>query len=176
MYWINGQGEYRQFVANRVKKIREHERVTWHHVTTDQNSADLGSRGRYVTNNELWQHGPSWLSDKTKWPPEIALKPSKETTEESKHIRQVQALVTASPQRDKFDELLESYRLRKVLRIGAWIQRFICNCRSPSADREYGPLKTNEIEQQTTWWIKRAQQEADKRGDRRRESAVESAT
>ena len=39
LYWINGQGEYRQFVANRVKKIREHERVIWHHVTTDQNPA-----------------------------------------------------------------------------------------------------------------------------------------
>ena len=98
------------------------------------------------------------MSDKTKWPPEIALKPSKETTEESKHTRQVQALVTASPQRNEFDELLESYRLRKVLRIGAWIQRFTRNCRRPSADREYGPLKSNEIEHQKTWWIKRVQQ------------------
>ena len=141
LYWVNGQGqrsEYRQFVANRGKKIREHERVMWYHVTTDQNPADLGSHGGYVTNNELWQHGPSWLSYKTNWPPEIALEPSKEiTTDELKHTRQVHALVTASPQRDEFDELLESYRLRKVLRIGAWIQRFIRNCRSPSAEREY---------------------------------------
>ena len=91
LYWINGQGEYGQFVANRVKKIREHERVIWHHVTTDQNPADLGSRGGYVTNNELWQHGTSWLSDKTRWPPEIALQSSQETTEGSKPIRQVQA-------------------------------------------------------------------------------------
>ena len=162
LYWINGQGEYRQFVANRVKKIREHERVKWHRVTTDQNTADLESRGGYVTNSELWQHGPCWLSDKTKWPPEIALKPSKETTGELKHTRQVHALVTASPQRD---ELLESYRLRKVLRIGAWIQRLIRNCRSLSAEREYAPLKTNEIGHQTTWWIKRVQHEADKRGE-----------
>ena len=152
-------------MANRVKKIREHERVIWHHVSTDQDPADLGSRGGYVTNNELWQHGPSWLSGKTKWPPEIALQPSQETTEESKHIRQVQALSTASPQREEFDELLESYRLRKVLRIGAWIQRFIRNCRSPSAGREYGPLKTNETEQKTIWWIQRVQQEANKRGE-----------
>ena len=55
LYWINGQGEYRQFVANPEKKIREHERVIslWHHVTTDKNPADLGSRGGYVINNEL---------------------------------------------------------------------------------------------------------------------------
>ena len=52
-----------------------------------------------------------------------------------------------------------------MLRIGAWIQGFIRICRSPSAEREYGPLKTNEIEPQTTWWIKRVQQEADRRGE-----------
>ena len=52
-----------------------------------------------------------------------------------------------------------------MLRIGAWMQRFIRNCRSPSADREYGPLKTNEIELQTIWWVERVQQEADKRGE-----------
>ena len=27
LYWIGGQGEYRQFVANRVRKIKEHNRV-----------------------------------------------------------------------------------------------------------------------------------------------------
>ena len=52
-----------------------------------------------------------------------------------------------------------------MLRIGAWIQRFIRNSRSPSADREYDLLKTNETEHQTIWWIQRVQQEADKRGE-----------
>ena len=148
LYWINGQSEYRQFVANRVRKIREHERVTWHHVPTDQNPADLGSRGGDITTNELWQHGPSWLSDKAKWPPEITLKASRETTEESKCARRVQALATSSPNQDDFDKLLESYQVRKVLRIGAWIQRF-----------------HGEIENQTIWWIKRVQQEAVNNGE-----------
>jgi hypothetical protein len=31
LYWIGGQGEYRQFVANRVKKIKEHNPVKWHY-------------------------------------------------------------------------------------------------------------------------------------------------
>ena len=36
---------------------------------------------------------------------------------------------------------------------------------SPSADREYGPLKTNETEHKTIWWIQGVQQEANKRGE-----------
>lgn len=34
LYWIRGQGEFKQFVANRVKKINSHERVTWRYVPT----------------------------------------------------------------------------------------------------------------------------------------------
>ena len=49
LHWIRGNGEYRQFVANRVRKIKEHEIDEWRHVPTDQNPADLGSRGGSVT-------------------------------------------------------------------------------------------------------------------------------
>lgn len=41
--WINGQGEYRQFVSNRVAKIKEQCHIQWHHVPTEENAADLGS-------------------------------------------------------------------------------------------------------------------------------------
>ena len=56
LYWIEGAGEYRQFVANRVAKIRSHTSVKWHYVPTDQNPADLGSRGGQLT--EMWHNGP----------------------------------------------------------------------------------------------------------------------
>ena len=65
--WINGQGEYRQFVVNRVKKIQEHERLEWHQVPTIQNPADVGSRGATVIDNNLWQHGPD-LNEKVHKP------------------------------------------------------------------------------------------------------------
>ncbi len=54
-------------------------------------------------------------------------------------------LATSSPNQDEFDKQLESYRVGKVLRIGAWIQRFIRNCQSCSDDWEYVPLKTGEV-------------------------------
>ena len=59
LYWIEGTGEYRQFVANRVAKIQSHTSVEWHHISTDQNPADLGSRRGQLT--EMWFNGPRWL-------------------------------------------------------------------------------------------------------------------
>lgn len=41
---VNGDGEYRQFVANRVQNIKQQRGIVWRHVATDQTQADLGSR------------------------------------------------------------------------------------------------------------------------------------
>ena len=61
LYWIKGQGEYRQFVSNRVHKIQQHDQVKWHHVPTEDNPADLGSRGGNAVDNHRWKHGPTCL-------------------------------------------------------------------------------------------------------------------
>ena len=45
LYWIRRSGEYRQFVVNPMNKTQQHQGIVWHHVPTDQNPADLGSRG-----------------------------------------------------------------------------------------------------------------------------------
>jgi hypothetical protein len=60
LYWINDQGEYHQFVANRVNKIQQNNQITWHHVPTTDNPADIESRGGNVVNNELWKKGPKY--------------------------------------------------------------------------------------------------------------------
>ena len=160
LYWIGGQGEYRQFVANRVKKIKEHDRVQWHYVPTKQNPADLGSRGGDVSNNELWLRGPTWLSDRNEWPADVALEANPEVKEEEKRDRLItQTFVTVAREPDEFDQLIETYHLRKVLRIGAWIRRFHRNSRNQDAtSRDMGPLKTSETEEQRKWWTRRVQQ------------------
>ena len=73
LFWIRGKGEYRQFVANRVQKIQQHDKVVWHHVPTSQNPADLGSRSGSVVKNHLWTEGPTWLSNRSEWPADVAL-------------------------------------------------------------------------------------------------------
>ena len=61
LHWVKGGGEYKQFVMNRVKKIQAHPKIIWRHVPTQDNPADLGSRGGQVTDNPLWWKGPQWL-------------------------------------------------------------------------------------------------------------------
>ena len=72
LYWINGAGDYKQFVGNRVRKIREHDDVEWRHVPTRDNPADLASRGGPVLQeNSLWWNGSEWLGDPVRWPPQL---------------------------------------------------------------------------------------------------------
>ena len=118
----------------------------------------MGSRGGSVINAELWQYGPKWLPDPTQWPPDTTLEPSTETKAEAKVTRDVFAV--AIPVQDAFDQLLANHELWKVLRIGAWLRRFIHNCKTTAMTRESGPLTTIEIETQKKWWIKRAQHDA----------------
>ncbi|KAL9976916.1 hypothetical protein ACROYT_G014258 [Oculina patagonica] len=90
LYWINGCGEYRQFVANRVQKIQQHQGIVWHHAPTDQNPADLGSRGGSVISAPLWMNGPPWLPYPDQWPPNIEIKASSESQAEDKIPHQLQ--------------------------------------------------------------------------------------
>jgi hypothetical protein len=54
LLWINGQGNYKQFGSNRVKKINE-EKIEWRYVPTQQNPADIGSRGAKFVKNTGFQ-------------------------------------------------------------------------------------------------------------------------
>ncbi len=109
LYWINDQGDYRQFVTNRVNKIRQHDQIIWHHVPTTDNPEYVGSRGGNVVNNELWRNSPSWLNSPSEWPPDTRLEPSPETQVEAEATKEV--LATATPESDIFDQLLDKHQL-----------------------------------------------------------------
>ena len=158
LYWIQGSGEYRQFVANRVQKIQQHQGTVWRHVPTDQNPADLGSRGGTVSNTSLWMNGPPWLSNPDEWPQNLEVKPSFESRAEAKVTKEILSL--ALPKKDAFSELLEKHNLWKTLRVCAWITRFLANCKKPNSRRTNGPLTTDEIKRQEAWWTNRTQIEA----------------
>ena len=128
--------------------------IQWRHVPTDQNPADLGSRGGSVVNKQLWWSGPAWLKTPESCPPDITTTPSKESNAEAKMVKQVLAVSLEST--DELDEMLMKYNLWKTLRICAWMARFAFNCRQPRQKLK-GPLTTNEIEKQKLFWIKRAQ-------------------
>ena len=45
LHWLLGQGEYKQFVADRVAKIQSHPGIQCRYVESSNNPADLASRG-----------------------------------------------------------------------------------------------------------------------------------
>ena len=158
LYWIENGGDYKQFVANRVRKIRDHEEIVWHHVPTEDNPADVGSRGASVTNHKLWWDDPRWLGDREKWPPDILVKSSSETKAETKMTKEIINVGVERPL--IFDDLIKKFNLWKVLHVCAWIKRFAMNCRPKIQDPQYGPLRAGEIKNAKNWWIKQVQNQA----------------
>ena len=159
LHWIRGEGQYRQFVANRVSKINQHPETSWRHVPTKDNPADIASRGGHLSNKSLWWNGPEWLDDPEKWPDNLETQPSTATEVEAKVVREVLCATQAQRVADEFDRLLEKHDLHRTLRVCAWIVRFTSNCRTKESQR--GVLTTQEIENARLWWIKRVQRESD---------------
>ena len=144
LHWIRGAGNYKQFVSNLVSKIQQHSNVQWRHVTSQDNPADLGSRGGSVQGEELWWRGPKWLAEKESWSCDIVTSSTPESQAEAKVTREVFA--GAREVTDEFDGLLEKFALWKALRVCAWISRFVNNTRKHKEQRTNGPLTTDEIE------------------------------
>ena len=155
LHWICGNGMYKQFVANRVANIQAHTEVQWRYVPTYDNPADIASRGGTVSSSELWWTGPEWLQDPSQWPDNPVLQTSPEAEAEAKVIREVLCVSKSEPASDEFDDILGRTSFRRTLRICAWMNRFIYNCRYQ--DKRVRPLATEEVEAAKEWWIKRVQ-------------------
>ena len=107
LHWIRGEGEYKQFVHNRVRKIQEKNWIIWRHVPTKENPADLGSRGGPVAQDDnLWWRGPKWLSHPSAWPVDITTTATAETLSEADTVREIFKLAT-DQEADRFDHLLD---------------------------------------------------------------------
>lgn len=136
LHWKRGEGEYKQFVHNRGHKIQEKNWIMRRYVPTKENPADLGSRGGPVAqDNDLWWHGPKWLSDPSTWPVNVTTTATAETLAEAKTVREVFKLAT-DHEADKLDAVIHKYSLWRVLRIGGWVARFVRNSRSSPSEKK----------------------------------------
>ena len=108
LYWVAGKSNYKQFVANRVKKINAKDYIEWRHVSSDQNPADIGSRGSQNEELlELWLMGPNWFPNPELWPAPVETEPSKESEAEAKLVKEVFA-VAIEPD-DRLHQLLHNH-------------------------------------------------------------------
>lgn len=136
LHWKRGEGQYKQFVHNRVHKIQEKNWIMWRYVPFKENPADLGSRGGPVSqDNDLWWHGPKCLSDSSTWPVNVTTTATAETLAEAKTVREIFKLAT-DHEADKLDAVLHTYSLWRVLRTGGWVARFVRNSRTSPREKK----------------------------------------
>ncbi len=83
LFWISTpERPWKVFVSNRTRKIAEITEevgITWKYCPSEENLADLGSRGASIKKLEKgsWFNGPEWLTDSDKWPEQPKLERTK---------------------------------------------------------------------------------------------------
>ena len=115
LHWIKGGGQYKQFVENRRRKIQAQPEITWRHVPTEENPADLASRGGDVEHREMWWHGPEWIAHPKCWPPDPVTQPTTESRAEVKVTKELFAV--AMNVTDELDGVLGKFGLSKATRV-----------------------------------------------------------
>ena len=139
--WINmAPSRMKTYVANRVSEIirlvpSEH----WRYVATQQNPADLASRGMpisHLLSSNLWWQGPKWLHlPPSDWPRRPDINRGRELPELKPTV-----LIIQPPLPDM--ELWNRYSsFHKLVVITAWCRRFILNCKGVNVTK--GPRLTS---------------------------------
>lgn len=162
--WLQTSKTLKTYVEKRIREIQDLTRgYTWRYCPTADNPADLLSRGisaEQFLEKDVWMNGPRWISDHSKWP--------------QWNGNESVVLTTVDQEQDKTDDNLavsgstdtrvtvidiqrfNSYM--KLIRVTAYVRRFIKNCRSASEDRQIGILSTDELNEASIIWIKNIQQ------------------
>lgn len=146
------------FVANRVSKIQSISTTNWHHVPSQQNPADLASRGTTtmtLKDSSLWWHGPDFLQlPQSRWPscqsdpiPDSSLP----------DLKKIALLVNPTPLEPSFvDTILARFSdFLTLQRVVAYILRFSNNSRQ-GVSKRFGPLSLSELRlalKKLIWWV-----------------------
>jgi hypothetical protein len=155
---------FQTFVANRISEILEHSQPTeWRHVPGIENPADECSRGLFpdeMMENYRWVNGPDFLQqEENAWPITIKLpEPSVEDPEVS--ATNWIGLVYGPAEENRLRSLLErNSNYDVVMRIVAWILRFISNSKLKLLDRDKSRIGVKCIQHAANHCIKSAQLE-----------------
>ena len=136
LHWINNPDlQLKTFVGRRVDKVFEgidlFENTILSYVSTDDNPADVGSRGVRPSNKErikLWQEGPAWLKNRRETWPISDGSSQKQPSLKDLEIKKINAVkVTACPQIQEvkpLQHLFEKYSsLEKLKTSASWLLR-----------------------------------------------------
>ncbi|GFU83673.1 integrase catalytic domain-containing protein [Trichonephila clavipes] len=160
--WIHRESrELKTFVANRVSKIHQLSSCDqWHHIASEQNPADVLSRGllpEELRDDSLWWHGPELLQ--STYSTTVIAEPTQRDDFDCElrvSERTLETSLLSSKNFNFFNHLMNlSNNYFKIIHIVSYIYRFIENCRSKVKKR--GPLTTSEVNDAETWLIKQDQ-------------------
>lgn len=156
--WLNSEAcRLKTYVANRVEQILEiTEPKQWRHVKTNENPADVLSRGlspKELQCDEQWWQGPRWLSEKSgDWLRTSIILPNEELLPEKKPIRLT--LIAVEPTRD----LLNYFSTwHKLVRAAVWLLKFIEYRKSKHAGTLTKYLNVADLGKAENGLIRRAQ-------------------
>ena len=144
-----------------LKRTRKED---WGHVAGVDNPADLGSRGvtaSHLRDSKIWWEGPEWLKKgRENWPNSFPLEISDDVREESKKTA---AVMTVTKEKSGVHSVIEIERyssLRKLLRVTAYVKRFIENMerKRVGVEMKFGRIEVDEIRQAEMIWIKNVQE------------------
>lgn len=166
LHWLQKQPcGLKPFVANRVASIQTATDVhLWAHVASKDNPADLVSRGMSMTDflsSGLWFHGPSWLSKpQGLWPVSIMAVSPKEMVQIGHECKQMGSLVALSALRGKSGSLLHRFsNWGKIMRVTAYVWRFVNRCRRRKDDAHNEMLTQAEMQSSINHWLRIVQSE-----------------
>ncbi len=121
--------------------------ATWSYCPTKENPADFGTRGKTPTelraNCVRWQR-PEWLCTE-RWPDQLFIDSTEESrAEEVKSVMQIQSRDPKVVGLSLIIDLQRWSSKEKLLKVAAWVKRFINACKSKERVKSKG-LKIDEI-------------------------------
>lgn len=143
--WIKRDDNWGVFIWNQVQEIRELTSTeSWRHVPGVMNPAYLPRRGCTVQLLQTrWWEGPAWLKQPAEDWPLGEPQPDEEVVEEERKKGIVSSLLCKEGQADWYYTFSCNYD--KIVRILAWVLRFVNRCRKVGVKQGSGKVLQWEI-------------------------------
>ena len=176
LWWIRGRGkDFRAFVVNRIGEIQSgSDPAQWQHVRTDQNPADVCTRGASPTQlaeSSFWWEGPDWLTKgRDQWPKmKTENRPENPPEIRSTHAKSVSnlTLATCAEKKSDFEQEQNEWRLdpkrfsdwSRLTRLQARVRRALFNMRHKGQRRTEKELTSEDPREAEMEVIRAAQSE-----------------
>ena len=162
LHWVLRRNSGEVFIKRRVDIIKEAtEDVEWRYCPTKMNPADALSRGIQMKEmlERNWSEGPTWLQQEKDWP-DVPLDLVQSDVESSN--KQVSSTTSVhhvnSTKIIGLSSLVNAYSsLGKLLRVTAYVLRFLFNCRAKK--KREGAINVDDKEEALMRWITVVQDE-----------------